>query len=62
MENTVKTIYLTLIHAALALSWFLYTSDTYTLARVEHNQEQAQCCGSGDDLTALLNSHTKRGH
>ena len=38
MENTVKTIYLTLIHAALALSWFLYTSDTYTLARIDHAQ------------------------
>lgn len=55
METVIKTIYLTLIHAALAVSWFLYTSDTYTLARVDHSQEQLSY--NSDDYNALLDGH-----
>ena len=62
MFKTIKIIYLTLIHASLAVAIFLYTSNTYTLAKMEPEQhtEQAQCCGTGDELTALLDSHSHR--
>lgn len=62
--SNLKTIYLTLVHAALAAAIFLYTSDNYTLARIEHgNQVTAsapECCGSGDDLSAMLDSHLRK--
>lgn len=33
--RTIKTIYLTTIHLMLAAAIFLYTSESYTLAKIE---------------------------
>lgn len=52
---TIKTIYLTLIHAALAAAIFLYSNDNYALAKLDHTQEaKALCCGSNDSRFAKL--------
>lgn len=57
--KTLKIIYLTLIHAALAVAIFLYTSENYTLARIDH--PVATCC-NGDELTAFLTSQQGKHH
>lgn len=60
MKSTIKTIYQTLLHAGFVAMVFFYTSDKYSIVRVDQPQ-QASCC-KADELTAFLDSKmTKRG-
>lgn len=54
--KTIKTIYQTLLHAALIAMLFLYSNENYALVKINH--QVAQCC-NGDDLTALLDKHIR---
>jgi hypothetical protein len=58
MFKTIGIIYQTTIHLALIAAVFLYTSNDYTLAKMDHAQEQVSY--NTDDYNALLDSHLRK--
>lgn len=61
--NKLKLVYLTIVHILLLQAIYLYTSDKYTLARIETEKAIAidtPASYNGDELTALLESHNHR--
>lgn len=60
--TTLKTIYLTILHCVVAAAIFLYTNENYTLVKIDHSEQASneRCCGNGDELTALLDKHSRK--
>lgn len=62
--RTIKIIYLTILHCIVIAGTFLYTSDKYTIARMDAPDMQVECseCGHSDELTAYLDKNiSKKG-
>lgn len=49
--NTIKVIYLTLIHAALAVMVFFYVSESYCIVKYDRNA----------DINTVMDKHIKEG-
>lgn len=56
---TVKVIYQTLLHAALVVMIFLYTTDKFIVLRADTVQAAGQY--NGDEFTAFLDRQEHKG-